>query len=235
MNFGIAVFLKKSHHSTSFTLNGYIAITMPTKNVFLPKQQRSQDTQRKLLNALHFCLQDKFFEHITIKELSTRAGVSVGTFYRRFKDKESLLPLLYQDFGNDLSQWVTNLELIEFANLKEAVEKVSVETYQFLSTRKSVFRTLHLNSRLHSELLDSDKSVDRKVIYQRLVEILLRFRQEITAKDQSKVAEVAIFMIISGLLDKVLYPTLTPAIACEIDDAEFSIELPKIILPYLTI
>jgi AcrR family transcriptional regulator len=207
---------------------------MPTRNVFLPKQQRSQDTQRKLLKALHYCLQDKFFEHITIKELAEHAGVSVGTFYRRFKDKESLLPLLYQDFGNDLSQWVTSLESMEFANLKEAVEKVSVETYQFLATRKSVFRTLHLNSRLHSELLDSDKSVDRNEIYQRLAEILLNFKQEITAKNSSKAAGVAIFMIINGLLDKVLYPTLTPATACELDDKEFSIELPKVILPYLT-
>jgi AcrR family transcriptional regulator len=84
---------------------------MPSKNVFKPKQQRSQDTQRKLIAALHLCLQDKFFEHISIKELAERAGVSVGTFYRRFKDKESLLPLLYQDFGDDLLQWVGRLEL----------------------------------------------------------------------------------------------------------------------------
>ena len=75
---------------------------MPSENVFKPKQKRSQDTQRKLLAALHLCLQDKFFEHISIKELADHAGVSVGTFYRRFKDKESLLPLLYQDFGLSL-------------------------------------------------------------------------------------------------------------------------------------
>ena len=207
---------------------------MPTKNIFLPKQQRSQDTQRKLLSALYFCLQDKYFEHITIKELADHAGVSVGTFYRRFKNKESLLPLLYQDFGNDLSQWVTSLELMVFDNLKDAVEKITVETYQFLATRKSVFRTLHLNSRLYSTLLDSDKSVDRNVIYQRLATIILNFKQEIITKDQSKVVSIAIFMIINGLLDKVLYPTLTPATACKINAEEFSIELPKIIVPYLT-
>lgn len=207
---------------------------MPEKNVFLPKQQRSHDTQRKLLNALHVCLQDKFFEHITIKELAEHAGVSVGTFYRRFKDKESLLPLLYQDFGNDLSQWVDSLELMAFNSLKDAIEEIAVETYKFLLTRKSVFRTLHLNSRLHSALLDSDKSVDRKVIYHRLTEIILKFEEEITAKDQAKVASIAIFMMINSLLDKVLYPTLTPAIACQVDAEEFSIELPNIILPYLT-
>ncbi len=53
-------------------------------------------------------------------------------FYRRFKNKESLLPLLYQDFGNDLAHWVTEVELMKFANLKEAIEIISIETYQSL-------------------------------------------------------------------------------------------------------
>ncbi|WP_231615157.1 TetR/AcrR family transcriptional regulator [Pseudoalteromonas sp. SWN166] len=72
-----------------------------------PKQQRSQLTQQKLLKALHHSLKTKFFEHISIKELADYADVSVGTFYRRFKNKESLLPVLYQDFGVDLNNWVT--------------------------------------------------------------------------------------------------------------------------------
>ncbi|WP_281561628.1 TetR/AcrR family transcriptional regulator [Thalassomonas sp. RHCl1] len=207
---------------------------MPTKNVFLPKQQRSQDTQRKLLTALHTCLQDKFFEHITIKELAEHAGVSVGTFYRRFKDKESLLPLLYQDFGNDLTLWVSGLEQTKYASLADAVEKLSIATFQFLAGRKSVFRTLHLNSRLHSALLDSDQVVDRKVIYQRLAGILLTFSQEITASDKEKAAGMVVFMMINTLLDKVLYPGLTPAIACDLDAGEFSLELPKMIMPYLS-
>lgn len=207
---------------------------MPTKNVFQPKQQRSQDTQRKLLAALHICLKDKFFEHISIKELAEHAGVSVGTFYRRFKDKNSLLPLLYQDFGNDLSLWVDNLELIEFTNLQDVVEIVSLETYEFLANRSSIFRTLHLNSRLHSALLASDKSVDRKDIYHRLANLLLNFKHEITAEDEKKAAEAVIFIMINALLDKVLYPTLTPAIASDLNAKEFSLELPKILLPYLT-
>ena len=205
----------------------------PSANVFEPKQQRSQDTQRKLLSALHACLKNKFFEHITIKELAEAAGVSVGTFYRRFKDKESLLPLLYQDFGHDLDQWVTDLEKNSFNCLAEAVEQMSYQTLDFLAGRKSVFRTLHLNSRLHSDLLDSDKTVDRNVIYQRMAAILLRFDHEISAKEPKAATEIVVFMIINSLLDKVLYPTLTPAIACEHDAHAMARELPNFILPYL--
>ncbi|MGB2742218.1 MAG: TetR/AcrR family transcriptional regulator [Cognaticolwellia sp.] len=207
---------------------------MPSNDVFKPKQQRSQDTQRKLLAALHLCLQDKFFEHISIKEIADHAGVSVGTFYRRFKDKESLLPLLYQEFGDELFQWVDELEHNDYRCLKEAVEKLSVEIYEFSLARTSVFRTLHLNSRLHSTLLNSGKLVDRKAVYRRLANLLLKFKDEITAKDQSRAAEIAIFMMITSLLEKVLYPSLTPAIASEVSAEELSLELSKIVFPYLT-
>lgn len=206
---------------------------MPTNNVFAPKQQRSQDTQAKLLNALHVCLQTKFFEHINIKELAEHAGVSVGTFYRRFKNKESLLPLLYQDFGNDLSNWVDSLEQKTYATLQDAVTQLSIETCAFLQQKKSVFRTLHLNSRLHSEILASDETVDRSVIYQKLSAILLRFDTEITSKNPKRSADMVIYTLISSLLDKVLYPTLTPAVACPHTAEDYSHELPNMLLAYL--
>ena len=57
-----------------------------------PKQQRSQQIQDKLIAALQVFLRDKFFQHISIIELTDHANVSVGSFYRWFKNKESLLP-----------------------------------------------------------------------------------------------------------------------------------------------
>lgn len=206
---------------------------MPLTNVFSPKQQRSQDTQRKLLEALYACLQNKFFEHITIKELAAHAEVSVGTFYRRFKDKESLLPLLYQDVGNDLAQWVEQLEAIKFVSLKDALEKICTEMYQFLMIRKSVFRTIHLYSRLHSELLTTDKLVNRSVIYQKLANVLLDFSDEMTVENKKNAVQMVIFTVINTLLDKVLYPSLTPATACDVEAKDFSQELPKMLSPYL--
>ena len=94
---------------------------MPTQSVIPAKQQRSQDTQRNLMNAVHHCLQSKFFEHISIKELCEHANVSVGTFYRRFKNKDTLLPLLYQDFGRDLIAWIDALEQNQYASLPPIV------------------------------------------------------------------------------------------------------------------
>ncbi|MEZ9199037.1 TetR/AcrR family transcriptional regulator [Shewanella sp. 10N.286.54.B9] len=206
---------------------------MPTERDLAPKQQRSLDTQRKLLQALHSCLADKFFEHISVKDIADTAGVSVGTFYRRFKDKESLLPLLYQDFGHDLMVWVSDVESEEYSNLHDALVQMVNATYVFLLEKECVFRTLHLNSRLHSEILTSDKVVSRDVVYQKLSAILLRFDNEITAVNNSQASDISIYMLINTLLDKVLYPRLTPATACSLTAAEFTKELPEVLFAYL--
>jgi AcrR family transcriptional regulator len=216
---------------------------MPTKNIIKPQQQRSQDTQRKLMAALHFCLKEKFFEHISIKELASHAGVSVGTFYRRFKDKESLLPLLYQDFGNELNLWVTELESRKFTSLEQALNCVCHETQQFLVSKQCVFRTLHLNSRLHSEILVADKVVDRKQVYRRLATLFVTANHDSAHLDEKEPSEAlqlallkadtAVYIMVNTLLDKVLYPTLTPAIACELDAEAFGTEIAIVLFMYL--
>jgi len=209
-------------------------VQQANQDVFIPKQQRSQDTQTRLLAALHSCLQDKFFEHINIKELAEHAGVSVGTFYRRFKNKESLLPLLYQDFGQDLAAWSDAVSTQEFNSLAHAVEVMTTEMYDFLSTRKSVFRTLHLNARLHSEVLMTDEEVDRKGVYQQLANTLFVFNDEISARDKKQATEMVIYTMIASLLDKVLYPELTPAVATDLNGDVFTQELASMLLAYLT-
>ena len=202
-------------------------------SVIQPKQQRSQDTQRKLLASLHFCLQQKFFEHISIKELADNAGVSVGTFYRRFKNKESLLPMLYQDFGRDLDVWVTTQERRRFNSLDETITALCFDMWDFLTSHKSTFRTLHLNSRLHSELLSTDEAVDRRQVYQRLINIIMLYGHEMQVDNKEQASGMVIYTMINNLLDKVLYAQLTPAIATDLLDEAFAKELAKMLLAYL--
>ncbi|MBH0038706.1 hypothetical protein [Pseudoalteromonas sp. SWN166] len=124
---------------------------------------------------------------------------------------------------------VTQLEQQKYTSLNDVVNNLCHETYLFLLSNKGVFRTLHLNSRLHSELLGSDKLIDRRVIYQRLAQLIIQAR----ASTNESAAGTAVFLIVSSLLDKVLYHDLTPAIACPLSAAHYAEELPKIILAYL--
>ena len=79
--------------------------------VHTPKQTRSQDTQERVLKALEQLLSERFFEQITIRDLAARTGVSSGTIYRRFKDKEALLPVLYERFDHSISEWAEEFQV----------------------------------------------------------------------------------------------------------------------------
>ncbi|MBR9728956.1 TetR/AcrR family transcriptional regulator [Shewanella intestini] len=201
-----------------------------------PKQQRSQLTHDKFLLALQNALADKYFEHISIKELAKGAGVSVGTFYRRFENKEALLPLLYDDFGLQLEQWVNQVEVMPCESLVEQVAMVSQQTATFLLARKSVFRTIHLNSRLHTETLFADPSNDRKHVYQRIAALLLaKMTTDTPNEKQLNAANMAVFMLVNGILDQILYPHITPAIACQVPLEDYLNQLIEMICAYLAI
>ncbi len=57
----------------------------------LPKTQRSQDIFDAILDATAVVLQQEGIEGLTSNKISQKAGVSVGSFYQYFPNKESVL------------------------------------------------------------------------------------------------------------------------------------------------
>lgn len=55
------------------------------------RQQRSRRTEAALARAAQRLAANRPFDEIRVEELTREAGVSVGTFYRRFRDKRALL------------------------------------------------------------------------------------------------------------------------------------------------
>ena len=67
--------------------------TAPT-NVTLGKtirQKRGRKTYDALIATTFELLEDREFDDISIAELATKAGYSVGAFYARFRSKDELL------------------------------------------------------------------------------------------------------------------------------------------------
>ena len=52
-----------------------------------PKQARSRESQRRILDATLALLEDRHFEDMTIADVAAAAGTAVGNFYKRFKNK----------------------------------------------------------------------------------------------------------------------------------------------------
>jgi AcrR family transcriptional regulator len=71
-----------------------------------PLQSRSQETLSRILDATEALLEKKSFEEISVVQIAERAGSSIGSFYARFPDKESLLHHLQERLIEESEQTV---------------------------------------------------------------------------------------------------------------------------------
>jgi AcrR family transcriptional regulator len=62
------------------------------------KQARGRETLERLLAAAEELLERDGLDAATVPAIAVRAGVSVGTVYKRFPDKDALLRAVYQRF-----------------------------------------------------------------------------------------------------------------------------------------
>lgn len=61
-------------------------------------QKRSRDKRDRLIKAGMKAFSDKGYEHTRIGDIAQEAGISVGVFYQRFKDKRAFFDALQADF-----------------------------------------------------------------------------------------------------------------------------------------
>ena len=59
-----------------------------------PQQQRSRDKQKGLLAAGLYLTENRDWDTVTIAEIAAQSGFSVGSFYTRFRSKQSYLDVL---------------------------------------------------------------------------------------------------------------------------------------------
>ncbi|MFT4925462.1 MAG: AcrR family transcriptional regulator [Phenylobacterium sp.] len=123
-----------------------------------PKQLRSKETLQKLLTALDELLVDHYFEQIKVTDICSKAGVSVGNFYRRFKSKDELLPYLYKIAKYEYFNWFqTLIEKGWHGDLNARIEQLIQATIWYHQRDKHIFKTTQLYTRLHPQTADNQK------------------------------------------------------------------------------
>ncbi len=80
-----------------------------TAKVLPVHQTRSARTLERILAAVEQMLADGDLEQVTIEQIAERAHVSVGAFYKRFRGKSSLLPILLQRVHEQQTQRIRAL------------------------------------------------------------------------------------------------------------------------------
>lgn len=214
---------------------------LPTvDSVIHPRQERSQQTQEKLLDALERLLQQRYFEHITIQDIAEEAGVAVGTIYRRFRSKEALLPVLYGRLDSRMEDWAATVWLGHSdspepdGGLRAALRRLVSAHLRFYSDNVAILRTIYLQTRLHQELADPGVGEKRKRLYETLLQPIWACLER-AGRPQPGLDRVRCFvlLLLSPLTERCLFPDNTPASVLAMPDEHFVEEMSEALCLYL--
>jgi AcrR family transcriptional regulator len=101
-----------------------------------PRQSRSKEMVEAILQAGLLVLREEGPERLTTKRIAERAGVSVGSLYRYFADKEEVLEAVYrrqhEEFWNVAVSWVPRLAALPLDRAVELIVDAALSRHRQL-------------------------------------------------------------------------------------------------------
>ena len=130
------------------------------------RQVQKEDTKRIILNAAYSLFAEKGYTKTTMRTLASRAGVGLGTIFKHFPDKPSLLVAAYQeDLGKIILEAFKSVP--EFG-IKVQLLHITKKIYDFYANDPSFSRALIKEALFlkgeHGEILDNQLMVFLKNI-----------------------------------------------------------------------
>lgn len=209
------------------------------KKTLEPQQARSRESLRKLMKAAAEVLGQHGVEGTTIPRIAQHAGLTPGSVYRRFHDKEALLEAAI------LGILERQEERTRTGMTPEAVSQIPLPVFT-----EQIINGMVLGYRLNAPLLRAlrqfvqgrcqtpfwKKATKLEVkSFERVVELFLAHREEIKHPDPRAAISMGLMMVISALFEIVVLPidlgplkTFLPK-----DDLALRRELTRMFLTYL--
>ena len=177
-----------------------------------PKQSRSKKTMDGILHAASEILEEKTFDMLTVAEVVERAGTSVGAFYGRFRDKETLLQALDENFFRSFEERSSQLwagsrwEGESAALIIEDATRFIVETY---SSSRGLLRSLNLKARLNNDIRFRER--EKKAwdeLFPRFKSALLENQKQIQHPDPESAIDMGFQMMFFSAREFLLWEPL---------------------------
>ena len=197
-----------------------------------PQQERSIALKKRIMDAARELFSEKGMHGATSNEIVKNAGVSVGSFYSYFRDKQHLFMEVLRDYIDEVYEKMhldqEQIEIPEGADLVNAIAMVL----------RTVFRSFDKDPRFHSQTIAlrfSDPVIrkfyqeaeDRELEFIRTFLAKLEERTEVTLVDREAAIKV-IHSSISYLVHSIKF------LECDFDEDRLIEEEARMIVRYLT-
>jgi len=204
-----------------------------------PQQDRSRESLRRLLKAAAETLEEKGLEGATIPLIARRAGLSPGSVYRRFRDKDALLRTLMLETLQSSERRTTDIlspELSKSFSLEELARYLVRTTLESYRKHAGLMRALTQFVRSHSSV-SFRKAMDEIEVrnFRQVVDFVLSKRAEITHPKPEKAASLALMTLAITLREIVILDVLSDTWAPILPktDSDLVDQLTCIFLSYL--
>lgn len=138
------------------------------------RQLQKAETRRLIMAAAYSLFGRKGYENTTMRELAAQADVGLGTIFKHFPDKPSLLINVYRE---DLEAVLHNtFATLPSTNIKMQLAHIATELYVFLGQAPSLSRSIVRESIFHHDLQDMTFARQTTAFREQIEELLLKAR-----------------------------------------------------------
>src|SRR5215831_1251337 len=205
-----------------------------------PQQVRSRESLQKLLRAATEVLGQHGVEGTTIPRIAQHAGLTPGSVYRRFHNKEALLETAILGMLERTGENVRNLtpEMVREIPLRVFAEQIINGFVVGYRARAPLLRAIRQFVQGRSRTPFGRKASRIEIrTYERLVSLFLTHRDRIKHPDPRIAVSTGLMMVVSTVFELVVTPTdlsewkdLLPK-----DDQALKRELTRAFLSYLEV
>lgn len=210
-----------------------------TPRMVLPAHQaRSRESLRRLLDAATEVLGQYGVDGATIPRIARRAGLTPGSVYRRFHDKEALLEtVILEILENQEERMKSSLApMPSRVSLQAFVQQVIGGMVDAYRSHAGLLRGMRqfVQSRANTSFCRQVTSLEVQH-FRRAVDLFLSYRDQISHPNPRSAVSLALMMVVGTLYQVVVWPTDRSVLeGIPQDDPALKRELTRAFLAYLT-
>lgn len=202
-----------------------------------PQQARSRLTMERLLSAALAVLEDRGLAGVTIPEIAAEAGLSTGSIYRRFADKDALIKAAFLqllDSAQATNQANLPPDLFQGRGLAESLRILSRALVAQYAGRTGLLKALDQYLETQTDAAFREHALDRiEANMRRLIEALLPFRDQIAADDPERAITFALLAATTVIEVHKLHTPLLWRRMLPLDDEALAAEVARTMAAYL--
>lgn len=199
-----------------------------------PKQARSEQTLRRLLDAGETLITQKGLADVSIPEIVRQANSSVGGFYARFRDKDELLRALEERFMADIGDRLDTLTRVEdwedssLADVIRAAVTMLVEVYR----ERHALILAFIGRASQDPTIWRGGLLLRRRVSDQIGRLFVAHASEISHPDPERAVSVSVSIALGVMMQKVIFSEVR-AQGRELSYGEIGDELVHAVIGYL--